>query len=283
VNLTIGLPCHNDFDGVYFTVQALLMYHAEVMEQAEIVVIDNAPGTQHGEYTRDFVSNAVANGRYIPYTDITGPAAAKNRVFAEARGAYVVCMDAHVLLVPGALRKLISYYADNPATNDLLQGPLMNDDQRTFCTHMDPVWRGEMFGIWGTDLELMGEEAERSPREIEMHGLGCFSCRKESWLGFNPMFSGFGGEEGYLHQKYRNAGHTTRLLPFLKWLHRFPRTHPIQFPCTRYHKIRNYLIGWAEVGLPLAPVLEHFAPVTPDDELQTAIRDSGVPVAQSST
>ena len=144
---------------------------------------------------------------------------------------------------------------------------------------MDPVWRGEMFGIWATDEGLVSEEAEWNPREIGMHGLGLFSCRKSSWLGFNQKFTGFGGGEGYIHQKYRNAGRTTRLLPFLKWVHRFPRTHAIQFPCTRYHKIRNYIIGWTEVGLPLQPIFDHFRPITPQDEFNAAVRDSGVAAA----
>jgi hypothetical protein len=143
---------------------------------------------------------------------------------------------------------------------------------------MDPVWRGEMFGIWGTDLQLLEPDGSGEPREILMHGQGLFTCRREAWLGFHRDSAGFGGEEGYIHQKYRNAGRATRLLPFLKWVHRFPRTQSIQFPCTRYHKIRNYLLGWAEVGLPLEPLLEHFRPITPDAEFQAAIRDSGVQV-----
>jgi hypothetical protein len=274
--ITIGIPCHCDFDGVYFTVQCLRMFHSEVMPEAEIVVIDNAPASQHGALTRELVQNFVPNGRYIPFTDMLGSAAAKGRVFAEAGGEYVVCLDSHVFLTPGSLARLLAFYRANPGNNDLLQGPMLGDDLQSVCTHMEPVWRGEMFGIWATDMSLIADNDGEAPPEIPMHGLGMFSCRRESWLGFHPGFEGFGGEEGYLHQKYRNAGRTTRLLPFLKWLHRFPRTHAIQFPCTRYLKIRNYLRGWSEVGLPIGPLLEHFRPFTPAEEFNAALRDSGV-------
>ena len=49
----------------------------------------------------------------------------------------------------------------------------------------------------GTDDR--GRDSNGEPFEIPMQGLGMFSCRKEAWLGFNPLFNGFGGEEGYIH------------------------------------------------------------------------------------
>ena len=49
VALTIGMPTYNDFDGVYFTVQALR--HYQDLEDTELVVVDNY-GCEH---TRAFV------------------------------------------------------------------------------------------------------------------------------------------------------------------------------------------------------------------------------------
>lgn len=273
--LTIGMACYDDFDGVYFSVQAIRMFHPEVSSDTEIIVVDNHPDGEQGGQTRAFIEGWVPNGRYVPFTTTVGTAVPRNVVFDAASGESVLCIDAHVLLRPHSLRKLIQFYENNPEAGDLFQGPLLYDNLQVSCTHMEPVWRDEMFGIWATDTELLVEPAG-DPPEIMMHGLGCFTCRKESWLGFHPEFSGFGGEEGYIHQKYRNAGRTTRLLSFLGWVHRFPRSHPIRFPCTRYHKIRNYLLGWSEVNLPLQTVIDHFRPITPAEELQAAIRDSGV-------
>jgi glycosyltransferase involved in cell wall biosynthesis len=274
--ITIGMPCHDDFEGVYFSVQALSLYHAEVMACAEILVIDNDPDDDQGRQTKDFITSWVRNGRYVPFTDKIGAAAAKNRIFEEARAEIVLCMDAHVLLAPSSLPRLLRFFETDAHTEDLFQGPLLLDNLADVATHMEPVWRGEMFGIWGTDLSLVQGTPNFEQPEIGMHGMGLFSSRRETWLGFHPEFTGFGGEEGYIHQKYRNAGRKTRLLPFLKWVHRFNRTHPIRFPCTRYHKIRNYLIGWDEVNLPLRDVIEHFKPVTPRQELEAAVRDSGI-------
>lgn len=274
--LTVGMACHNDIEGVYFSVQALRMYHSDVVPELEIVVVDNDPDGAQGRQTRDFLAAWVREARYVPHREVVGTAASKNRVFAEARGEFVLVIDCHVMLAPGSLRRLIDFYRARPETTDLLQGPLWMDDLHGLATHLDPVWRGEMYGIWGADESLVRDIPDLEPREIGMHGMGVFSSRRDAWLGFNPRMAGFGGEEGYIHQKYRNSGRKTLLLPFLKWVHRFCRANPVPYPCTRYHKIRNYLIGWEEVNLPLGDVIDHFRPVTPAAELEAAIRDSGV-------
>ena len=47
--LTIGMATYDDYQGVFWTIQALRMYHAEVMDQVEIIVIDNNPDSDHGK------------------------------------------------------------------------------------------------------------------------------------------------------------------------------------------------------------------------------------------
>jgi hypothetical protein len=113
-----------------------------------------------------------------------------------------------------------------------------------------------MWGIWGHDPR--GQNPNGEPFEIWANGMGLFSCRKDAWLGFNPHFRGFGGEEGYIHEKYRQAGRKTLCLPFLRWLHRFGRPNGAPYPLTRYAKVRNYVLGHQELGLSLDPVHEHF-------------------------
>lgn len=104
----------------------------------------------------------------------------------------------------------------------------------------------------------MDQADDMEPFEIPAMGLGLFTCRKESWLGFNPHFRGFGGEEMYIHEKYRKAGHKNICLPWLKWLHRFGRPDGVKYPLLRYNKVRNYVLGHVELGLDLTPVKEHF-------------------------
>jgi hypothetical protein len=120
-------------------------------------------------------------------------------------------------------------------------------------------------GIWATDPR--GHDPEGEPFELPMQGLGAFSCRGEAWLGFHPGFRGFGGEEEYLHEKYRQAGRRCLCLPWLRWVHRFGRPRGIPYPLTVEDKLRNYLLGHAELGLDPAPVLAHFANFLPPERL----------------
>jgi glycosyltransferase involved in cell wall biosynthesis len=259
VALTIGMATYNDFSGVYFTLQALRLY--QDLRDTELLVVDNygCPNT------KQLVENWVHGARYLLATEVRGTAAPRDLVFREARGEAVLCCDSHVLFAPGAIRRLKEYYRAHPDCPDLLQGPLVYDDLETISTHFDPVWRAEMWGIWATDPR--GQDPEGEPFEIPMQGLGAFSCRKAAWPGFNPMFRGFGGEEGYIHEKFRRAGGRCLCLPWLRWTHRFSRPAGIEYPLTVEEKLRNYLIGHAELGLDPTPVLSHFSEILPEDHV----------------
>jgi hypothetical protein len=258
--LTIGIACYDDFDGVYFTVQALRLFHAEAIRDCELVVVDNHPDSPAGSMVRDFlvgwVKGDVRQARYIPMPDVVGTSAPRDRVFREAAGDAVLCLDAHVLIHPGAIRRLIDYYDAHPDSRDLVSGPMVYDDLKNFATHFRDEWRAEMWGVWDTDIR--GEDPNSEPIEIPAMGLGLFSCRKAAWLGFNDKFRGFGGEEFYIHEKFRQAGAKCLCLPFLRWTHRFGRPNGVQYPLTRWHKVRNYVLGHRELGLPLDPVKAHF-------------------------
>ena len=259
VALTIGMATYNDFNGVYFTLQALRLY--QDLRDTELLVVDNygCPNTKR------LVEGWVHGARYVLATEVRGTAAPRDLVFREARGEAVLCCDSHVLFAPGAIKRLKEYYRAHPDCPDLLQGPLVYDDLETISTHFEPVWRAEMWGIWATDPR--GQDPEGEPFEIPMQGLGAFSCRKGAWPGFNPMFRGFGGEEGYIHEKFRQAGGRCLCLPWLRWTHRFGRPAGIEYPLTVEEKLRNYLIGHAELGLDLSPVLAHFSEILPEDHV----------------
>lgn len=319
--LTIGMAAYEDFHGVYFTLQALRTYHAEAMPDVELLVIDNKPESPHGKsLLAPLLAHAqrgTAGARYIPMPSPVGTSAPRNAVFEHATGDAVLCMDSHVLLRPGAVRRLIEYYDQHPESLDLLSGPLLYDDLGNFETHFDDVWRSEMWGVWGrawqcpcgglkfsvqqdptSDLaqfralkpgfvpvSLCGDCGQELPKnlpfagsfqaleaagfrplgadddqpfEIPGQGLGLFSCRREAWLGFNEHFRGFGGEELYIHEKFRQAGRKNLCLPWLKWGHRFGRPEGARYPLTVFNKVRNYVLGHQELGLDLAPIHAHF-------------------------
>ncbi len=252
--LCIGMATYDDYDGVYFTVQAIRLYHPEITDETEILVVDNHPdGPCAGDLKG--LEKWVSGYRYVPFNQIQGTAA-RDVVFREANAEFVLCVDCHVMFAPGSLRQLLDYVRANPDTPDLLQGPLIYDDLRTFSTHMDRTWSAGMYGVWGTDTRA-GDPAG-PPLEIGMQGLGAFACRKSAWLGLNPRLRGFGGEEGYLHEKFRRAGARTLCLPFLRWVHRFGRPKGVPYQNTWEDRIRNYLIIADELGYDPAPALEHF-------------------------
>jgi glycosyltransferase involved in cell wall biosynthesis len=254
IELTIGMATYRDFDGVYFTLEALRLY--QDLESTEIVVVDN-----YGcDDTKELVATWPA-ATYVRATDVVGTSAPRDLVFQAARGDAVVCCDCHVLFAPGVIGRLKRFYREHPGCDDLLQGPLLYDDGRTVATHFAAEWRAQMWGTWSTDRR--GQEADAEPFEIPMQGLGAFSCRRRAWLGFNPRFRGFGGEEGYIHEKFRQAGRRCLCLPWFRWMHRFRRSVGAPFPLHLEDRLRNYVIGHAELGLDLRPVVEHFAGALP--------------------
>jgi hypothetical protein len=255
--LTIGMATYDDFDGVFFSIQALRMYHKDVIDDIELIIIDNNPGKPHSESIKNF-TNQIKNHVSIRHilADDWKSTAVRDRIFTEANTPYVLSMDSHVLIDPGALKKLIKYYKNNPDTNNLLQGPMLYDCLTAAVTHMDPVWRDHMYGTWGVDDR--GKDVNGEPFEIPMHGMGLFTCRKEAWLGFNRKFKGFGGEEGYIHDKYRKAGHKTLCLPFLRWNHRFERPNGVKYRLDLTDRVWNYFVGFIENGKDVKPVVDHF-------------------------
>ncbi len=251
---TIGMATYDDYDGVYFTLQAIRLFHPEIAAEAEFLVLDNHPdGPCAGDLKA--LENWIPGYRYIPCRQPQGTAV-RDVLFREAAAEFVLCVDCHVMFVPGSLRQLFDYFLAHPDTPDLLQGPLVYDDLRTFSTHMDRTWSAGMYGVWGSDARATDPTAP--PFEIGLQGLGVFACRKSAWPGLNPRLRGFGGEEGYVHEKFRRAGGRVLCLPFLRWIHRFGRPMGVPYANTWEDRIRNYLIVAHELGQDPSPAFEHF-------------------------
>lgn len=316
--LTLGMATHNDFHGVAFTIQALSLY--QDLTDCEIVVVDNAPDSKHGQETKrlcmDLAGRSLGPVRYIPMPVNHGTTQTRQRIFEEARGDGVLVMDCHVLFRAGAIARLKRYLADNPDSKDILSGPLLLNHLTSIHTHFNDQWRGGMWGTWGSayrctcgdplyfttiqrgetveyaDLatsrriveecagcgknlpphpwaaheanlarhgfQPLGMGDDDPPFEIPGMGLGVFGCRREAWPGFHPHFRGFGGEEMYIHEKVRRAGGRAICLSFLKWWHRFGRPDGTGYVNRNYDRVRNYVLGYQELGLSLDPIHRQF-------------------------
>lgn len=330
-DLTIGMSTFMDYDGVYFTIQALKMYHADVLKRVELIVVDNSPNTPHGQLVKNLVnhwSQVFHSAKYVPFEENTGTSQTRGMVFKEARGKAVAVMDCHILLQHNAVETLLDYWDNHPGSSDIISGPLVDDSTLGISTHFDMMWRSEMWGIWAhafkhessdqmfvirpdrpwrdeygkqvdpntvtavicdimtgepqketnggfthpTHVRLIGHQNELRKMgykytikdydpgvfEVPAQGLGFFSMLRASWPGFNPHHRGFGGEEGYIHEKVRQRGGRALIHPDLKWNHRFGRADGQKYPLKRSDKVRNYVLEFVELGLPLDDIHEHF-------------------------
>lgn len=273
--LTIGMSTFDDYDGCYFSIQAIRLYHPEILDDVEFLVIDNNPTGRPAQALKSLESWA-PNYRYIPYCGSQGTAV-RDLLFREASGDFVLCMDCHVLFPPGALAKLIQYFRENPSTKDLLQGPLISDSMEPMATHFDPKWSQGMYGCWGMDDR--GKDPGGEPFEIGMHGAGVYACRRDAWPGFNPRLAGFGGEEGYIHEKIRRAGGRNLCLPFLRWMHRFERPMGIPYQPSWTDRVRNYMLIYDELGLDPKPVIDHFEELLGKEAAQSMIEAARLEIA----
>lgn len=257
MKLTVGMALYDDYDGLFFTLEALRCYHDLGRYQAEVIVVDNHPdGPFAGDIEHYVSSIREVPARLIRMASPVGTSAPRDAVFQHAAGEIVMVMDCHVLLTPGAVPALLDFFNAHPEPA-LVSGPLVSYDRASVWTHFDPIWRAGMWGIWGTDPR--GAEPHSPPFEIPAMGLGLFACQKRFWPGFHPLARGFGGEECYIHEKIRRIGGKAWCLPALRWIHRFHnQSKPTAYPNLWRDRVRNYILEFLELGLDLTPVRQHF-------------------------
>lgn len=256
--LTVGTAVYKDFSGLYFTIQGFRLMHQEALPEIEFLVVDNAPNSPEGNRIKNFVQkiSSQCDIRYIPLEEPVGTSPSRNKLFEEARTPWVLVIDSHVFVVPGAISKLISYLKTIPDSRDLFSGPLLHDDFTNYETHFVPKWRGGMLGIWGR-IPLEDRDPDE-PIEIPAMGLGLFVMRKDAWPGFHPDSRGFGGEEVYIHEKVRRNGGACYCLPYLKWVHRFNEASDIKYPLKMWDRIRNYVLEYEELNWDINEVKDYF-------------------------
>jgi hypothetical protein len=272
--LTIGMATYDDYDGVFFSIQSLRMYHPICRDTSvEFIVLDSNPESSHGKECKKFVETI--GGRYIPYKDNIS-SFNKYKIAEYAQGEYVLIIDCHVLIQENGINNLLAYFEQNYPCKDLIQGPLIYDNLKNVSTHFDPVWRGDMYGIWATDAESY---AKGQPFEIPMQGMGLLAFKKSEWHGISPHFKGFGGEEGYISEKFRQWGGKNICFPPLGWNHRFGRPNGVKYRLVLEDRIWNYFIGWLEITQDpnhkmITDIKEHFKKRIPESSLNNILEQA---------
>ena len=253
--ITLGMCTYDDLDGVYFTVQANRLLHPVLEADGEILVIDNNPNSKEGKEIARFC-NLTRRVEYVPFTARVG-SSVRDEIFKYASSDIVVCVDCHVLLFPGALDALLNYL-EGTTRPTLVQGPLVYDTMKSESAFWNDSWKRGMLGTWSDPKPLSG--VSEGPIEITNMGLGAFAAKRHEWPGFNPLFRGFGGEEGYIQKKYSLLGGRAVSLPAFKWLHRFYRPRGQPYPSYMRDTIFNYLVGCFELNELPDRVIEYFSP-----------------------
>lgn len=151
----------------------------------------------------------------------------------------------------------------NDGNNECEFVELASQERVKQCKYCDREFPKLPFGghenkLKSQGYERVGLDSKEKPFEVFAQGLGLFLTRKNAWLGFNKDQSGFGGEECYIHEKYRKAGRKTFCLPFLRWLHRFGRPEGVQYGVSTEQKMINYILEFKEIGLDPQPIKDHF-------------------------
>lgn len=239
--LSIGMATFDDYDGVFFSIQSIRMYHQLPDIKYEFIVLDNNPSSSQGLATKQFIESI--GQIYVPYTDVQS-SFNKYKTIDYATGDIFLGIDSHVLISPDGIKKLVEYFEKNPESNNLIQGPLLYDDYVSVSTHFKPEWSGHMYGTWATDKEKYDLGL---PFEIEMQGMGLYAFQRKYWKGINQHFKGFGAEEGYIQGKFKQWGGKTLCMPSLKWNHRFGRPEGPKYNLNLEDRIFNYFLGCLDI------------------------------------
>ena len=244
--ITIGMPSYNNPTEVWATLSALKLY--QNLTDVELLVVDNANNQEVQKIAKSM------DARCEVYTEKQGTGPAKNAVFDFAAGDFVLCMDSHVMLWPESVERLrIWFNTHTDKSANLIHGPMAYDSLKRFSWEWIPKWRGNMWGIWDKARKWVPQAV----MQIQAAAMGLFGCRKDSWLRFPDGHKGFGGQACVIHEKYRKAGRTSLLLPWLKWVHNFHRER-VPYQVHQCDIINNYLAGFEELGLDPEPIYEHF-------------------------
>ena len=170
VTVGVSMAHINDFDGVYFSIMSARLHQSHV---SHTLVVDSGDDAVISHALKDLMNNA--GGSYLPYTGPAGTSAPRDLAIRAQRTDVVICMDCHVLLLPGAVAAVQRYFEDPKNRKNILSGPLLFDSLNLVGapTHFNPAWGPDlMWGKWGTTwIAPDGRLVSVSPTNDERTGI----------------------------------------------------------------------------------------------------------------
>ena len=235
--LTIGIPTHSDYTGLYFT---LLFFRRAIAEQGleskvKLLVVDNKPA-YGGDALRKMVEGDF-QARYAVLHSPESTGAPRDLLVHLCDTDWILVVDSHVELEERVDLKTLVEWCDGNPSKDLHHGICMSSrltDPKTnkrvaVWTHWNPVHGRD--GLFGTSAlaQLLVDNPRHPAMRIVISGCGLFLTRKDSFIGFHPEQTGFGAE-GWLPLRYYEEGRSVWVEPWLRFFHCFrPKTVKVPY------------------------------------------------------
>lgn len=167
--------------------------HQDLVEPWEIVVVDDGSPEPIAPLLKEL--NRGPFVRIVAQTN-SGPAMARNRGVAEARGDYVAFIDDDCLPEPGWLRTLVAGLREN--SNALIGGKTLNGLAGNFFATMNQFI-----------LDLVYEHFNSDPDSAAFMASNNLACGRKNYLklgGFDAIFPRPGGEDREFCDRWRMQG-----------------------------------------------------------------------------
>jgi hypothetical protein len=276
--LTIVIAVRNEASNLWFTLQGLGF---QDLDGVEIVVANNG-GAQQAE-VESVTKGFGAPARHILADSVASVNFPRSAGAEAAGGEWLLFLDAHVLLSPGAIGSLRDRAREGlyPPLS-LVHIPLLRNNRTGAMGHYRLTLEQDFWGKWGppvreTDL----------PYRIAATGNYAMLTRRQDFeaaRGFNPRFAGYGGDEIYIQLKYWRLGGEVLLEPLVRGAH---YSGPRSYQSTVVEVVRNIgLAGRVVVGPDFlqrfeAKISPHWAKYTGPEGVSAALR-AGVRAAEES-
>lgn len=264
--LTIGLPHCCDYERAWHTLAAIhkTRLALKVVDRVQLLVGDNSktiPNAELGAKHATELQKRMAelpNAKYVEFSTVAGTAPTKNEVIRQADGDFVLVLDAHCELANEVLARILAWIDANPLDDDIhhameLHLRMVNDDgtPAVVCSHrLERFGADGNFGICAVNELALLPNAQ--PFKVATAGCGFFLIRKASWLGFHPEARGWGGEEHFIQERYRQAGRHAWVHPEFQYVHQYGHIEPPEYVGRDWvTKCRNVLLGYRALGYPV--------------------------------